>query len=111
MRTIKAVSTWIRCAVAAAFLASGATALAQQQSGLVNVNVSNVAVDLADLLDVNVSPIPVNVQVPIGVAANVCGVAANVLASNIAQTGDASCDATTTSTALARITQRQLIEQ
>lgn len=45
-------------------------ALAQpQQSGLVNVT-------LTDVLNNN----QVNVQVPIGVAANVCGVDANVLA-------------------------------
>ena len=59
-----------------------------QQSGLVNVNVQNVAL-----------AIPVSVAVPIGVAANVCGVDANVLASDV-QNGSASCDATSTSQAL-----------
>jgi hypothetical protein len=41
------------------------------------------------------------VAVPIGLAANVCDVNANVLASQ-AQTGGASCDATSTSQALSR---------
>jgi hypothetical protein len=45
--------------------------------------------------------VPVSVAVPIGLAANVCDVNANVLASQ-AQTGGASCDATSTSQALSR---------
>ena len=45
--------------------------------------------------------VPVSVAVPIGVAANVCGLNASVLAvAN--QTGAASCDATSTSNALSR---------
>jgi len=35
-------------------------------------------------LNVNVSQIPVNAQVPIGIGANVCGVDANVLAAGAA---------------------------
>ena len=46
------------------------------QQGLVNLNVSNNTI-----------------QVPVAVAANICGVAANVLAEGIA-TGPVSCDAT-----------------
>jgi hypothetical protein len=59
--------------VASAMPAFGA---APKQSGLVNVNVEDVVV-----------------QVPVGVAANVCGVSANVLAQEIAETGSATCDA------------------
>ena len=83
---------------------------AAQQSGLVNVNLSNidVRVDLADLLDIDVSQVPVNVQVPIGVAANVCGVAANVLAADVNQDGSADCTAENSSTALARFVQSQM---
>ena len=45
--------------------------------------------------------VPVSVAVPIGVAANVCGVSANVLAS-LVQNGGASCAATSSSQALSR---------
>ena len=83
-------------------------AFAQAQSGLVNVNVSNVANDIARNLSVDVSQIPVTVQAPIGVAANVCGVAANVLGQQAAS-GNASCAATTTSTALNQVVQRQMM--
>lgn len=78
-----------------------------QQSGLVNVSLSNVANNLAKNLSVDVSRIPVSVQVPVGVAANVCGLDANVLARQ-AQGGTADCAASTTSTALNQIVQRQI---
>lgn len=77
-----------------------------QQSGLVNVDISNVANNIAKNINVDVSQIPVTVQAPIGIAANVCGVNANVLARQGA--GLASCTATTTSTALNQIVLRQI---
>lgn len=77
-----------------------------QQSGLVNVDISNVANNIAKNINVDVSQIPLTVQAPIGVAANVCGVNANVLAQQGA--GLANCTATSTSTALNQIVQRQI---
>lgn len=98
----------ITAAAAVAALAIGAIgpALAQQE-GLVNVNVSNVANDIAKNLSIDVSQIPVTVQVPVGVAANVCGVDANVLAKQ-KQGGTAACDAKSTSTALDQVVQKQV---
>lgn len=94
--------------LAAAFLglavASGAFA---QQNGLVNVDVSNVANNIAKNISVDVSQIPVTVQAPIGIAATVCGVAANVLGTQ-APSGNAQCTATSTSTALDNLVQNQL---
>jgi hypothetical protein len=81
-------------------------ALAQQE-GLVNVDIRNVANNIAQNLKVDVSRIPVTVQVPVAVAANVCGVAANVLGSQAAG-GSGSCTATTTSDALNQIVQQQI---
>ncbi len=77
-----------------------------QQSGLVNVDVSNVANNIARNINVDVSQIPVTVQAPIGIAANVCGVNANVLAQQGA--GAAQCTATSTSNALDNLVQRQI---
>jgi hypothetical protein len=77
-----------------------------QQSGLVNVDVSNVANNIARNINVDVSQIPVTVQAPIGIAANVCGVAANVLGRQ--DPGSSPCQATSTSTALDNLVQRQL---
>ena len=65
------------------------------QAGLVNVNVEEVILQ-----------IPVSVALPIGVAANVCGV-------NVAslQQGDNNCDAENTSVALSRALARAILEQ
>ena len=87
-----------------AVLASGAFA---QQSGLVNVDVHNVANNIAKNINVDVSQIPVTVQVPVGIAATVCGVGANVLGQQSAS-GNAACTASSTSTALDQVVQRQL---
>jgi hypothetical protein len=101
---------WLGAALFAGFVTVGVTASAQQ-SGLVNVNLSNITIDLADVLDVDVSQIPVTVQAPIGIAANVCNIAANVLAADVRDDGNADCDATSNSTALTHIVQRQLVLQ
>src|SRR5438045_9683801 len=47
--------------------------------GLVNVNLSNVLNNLALDLHIDKANIPINAQIPISVAANVCGVSINVL--------------------------------
>jgi hypothetical protein len=99
------MKTFLMAAVAAASL-SLAPAFAQQ-SGLVNVTISNVANDIARNINVDVSQIPVTVQVPVGVAATVCGVAANVLGQQ-RDSANSGCTATSTSTALDQIVQRQL---
>jgi hypothetical protein len=75
--------------IAAAAVSLGmaaAPALAQQQEGLVNVNVSDVDVGVI-----------ANVQVPVAIAANVCGVAVNVLAEQLP--GDVECEANAESAA------------
>ena len=86
---------------------AAAPALAQTNGGLVTVNISNVANDIAKNLSIDVSQIPVSVQVPVGVAANVCGVDANVLAKQ-KQGGTTTCDANSTSNALNQVVQKQL---
>jgi hypothetical protein len=98
---MKTISSFIAVAALAA-----APAFAQQ-SGLVNVDIRNVANNIAQNLKVDVSQIPVNVQVPVDVAANVCGVAANVLGTQAAS-GAASCTANSTSTALNEVVQKQI---
>ena len=78
--------------------------------GLVTVSLGDVVlqeiandlnVDVADLVDVT------QVQVPVGVAATVCGVNANVLAEQ-KKAGEATCDATSSSEALAQAVQEQI---
>jgi len=80
---------------------------AAQQSGLVNVNVSDVLNDLdLDLLNNTLNNN--TVQVPIGVAATVCDVNANVLAAQ-RKAGGASCTAKNTSQALKQAAKKQAV--
>ena len=87
-----------------------AVAAHAQQSGLVNVDVSNIRADIAKDINVNASQIPVNVQVPVGIAATVCGVDANVLAQQ-KQGSSPTCQAKNKSEALNQQVQRQLVAQ
>ena len=80
---------------------------AAQQNGLVNVDVSNVANNL-DLDLLNNSLNNNTVQVPIGVAANVCGINANVLAQQ-AKGGNATCEAKSVSKALKQAAKKQAV--
>lgn len=98
--------------IAAAALAAGMAAgpaLAQQQGGLVNVNVSDNTIleEIAAAINVDVSQIAVPIQAPIGVAANVCDIDAAVLAQQANQ-GGATCEAKNTSQAFNQIVQRQV---
>ena len=89
-----------------------APAFAQQSGdGLVVVNISNVANNIARDLDVNVSEIPVTVQVPVSVAASVCNVSVNVLSGPSVGGVTPSCDAKSTNAALNEIVQNLLNSQ
>ncbi|HET9811152.1 MAG TPA: hypothetical protein VFP53_05590 [Sphingomicrobium sp.] len=74
---------------------------------LVSVNLQNVLNDLSVSLQVDRNSIPVTAQVPIDVAANVCGVSVDALAASIAS-GQAGCTATTTSPQLNQVVQQQI---
>ena len=108
--------------IAAAALAVSATpGLAQVNTGsgngLVAVNIQDVSIlnnflnndQIAALNDISA---PITVQVPIGVAANVCpNVGAAVLAQKLKQGGTATCNATTGSKALAQNVITQTLKQ
>ena len=74
---------------------------------LVNVNLQNVLNDLSVSLQVNRDNIPVTAQVPIAVAASVCGVSVDVIAASAAN-GQASCTATTATPQLTQAVQQQI---
>lgn len=104
--------------IAAAALAVTATpGLAQVNlsQGLVDVTIQDVSIlnnflnndQIAALNNVSV---PITVQVPVGVAANVCGVNANVLAKQKG-TGTATCTAKNGSKALAQNVITQTLKQ
>jgi hypothetical protein len=73
---------------------------------LVNVNLQNVLNDLSVKLNIDRANIPVNAQVPIDVAANVCGVSVNVL--SLSNGGKGTCTAKTATPQLAQVVQQQV---
>jgi hypothetical protein len=87
--------------------ATGSTGGGSSIPTLVNVNLQNILNDLSVSLQVNRDNIPVTAQVPIAVAASVCGVSVDVLASSVAS-GHASCTATTTTPQLTQAVQQQI---
>src|SRR3954447_5414224 len=95
---------------AAAFAVAATPAVAQvsNQGGLVNVDVSNVLNNL-DLDLLNNSLNNNTVQVPVGVAAAVCGIDANVLAHQRKGDSPVSCPAKNTSTALKQAAKKQAV--
>ena len=105
--------------LAAAAFAAATPALAQVSGagGLIAVNipVQNIAI-LNDFLNasqisaLNNLNVPITVQAPISVAANVCGVNVAALASQ-KNKGGGSCTATSGSSALARLVSQQVLDQ
>ena len=85
-------------------------AIAQQQAGVVKVNIGDIRADIAKKINVDVSQVPARVQVPVDVAAKVCDVPGDGLAL-LAQNGIAGCTAKRASSALNDIVQQQVEEQ
>jgi hypothetical protein len=73
---------------------------------LVNVDLSNVLNDLSLDLKIDKANIPINAQIPIDVAANVCGVTINIL--SVSTGGSPNCTAKATSPELNQAVQQQL---
>jgi hypothetical protein len=95
----------IKTAIATAGLAIvllTSTAYAQQQEGLVNVAINDTSI----LNDLQLQA-PVTVQVPVGVAANVCGVDANVIAEQKKQDENFTCEAKSNAQALSQFVAKQ----
>src|SRR3569832_286894 len=96
---------WTVAACAAALLP-----LAACQTGgvasLVNVDLSNVLNNLAVQLHLDRANVPINAQIPINIAANVCGVSINILSASTG--GHANCTAQTAPPELAQVVQQQL---
>jgi len=85
---------------AMAVMLSGASA--QQQEGLVTVNVSDTEV----LNELNLDA-PITVEAPVGIAAQVCGLDANVIAKQKKDDEEFSCEAENSSQAFANLVSKQ----
>lgn len=87
-------------------VAEGVADVAGAGVSLVKVDLSNVLNDLALDLNIDKSNIPINAQIPISLAANVCGVSINIL--SVSTGGSPNCTATSTSPELSQAVQQQL---
>lgn len=87
---------------------SAGSGLANVATSLVNVDLSNVLNDVAVKLHVDRSNIPINAQIPITIAANVCGVSINILSIGAGGGSSKGCTATTASPELVQAVQQQL---
>jgi hypothetical protein len=100
-------------AAVAAITATPAIGQIGNSQGLVAVNIQDVSI-LNNFLNNDqiaaLNNVPITVQAPISVAANVCGTTVNALAA-LRKTGAATCDAKSGSAALADIVQRQKLKQ
>jgi hypothetical protein len=91
--------SWLAVSFTTALLTVGMAMPAQAQTPPINVTIPDGLVNIiAQDIDVNVSDIPVSIQVPVGIAANVCNVNAAVLLA-AARQGRAECTAQETSEA------------
>ena len=94
-------------ASAGSAVADGVQDVASAGTSLVNVDLRNVLNDLALDLKIDKSSIPINAQIPINVAANVCGVSINIL--SIGGGGSSQgCTANSISPELAQYIQQQI---
>jgi hypothetical protein len=73
---------------------------------LVNVDLSNVLNNLAVQLHLDRANVPINAQIPINLAVNVCGVSINVLSAS--KGAPANCTAHTAPAELAQVVQQQM---
>lgn len=90
---------------------SGSNTSAKTGSGLsipslVNVDLRNVLNDLSVKLNIDRANVPITAQIPIQLAANVCGVSVNVLA--VSTGGQANCTAKSAPQELAQTVQQQM---
>jgi hypothetical protein len=101
-------STADRVKSAGSSVVSGVSGLASSVPSLVNVNLSNVLNNLALDLKIDKANIPINAQIPINVAANICGVSINVLSIGAGGGSSKGCTANSVSPELKQYIQEQL---
>src|SRR6187551_3629398 len=115
MRTSVAISTILALAAITGCKTANSAVDAVKSAGetvadgavsLVNVDLSNVLNDLSLDLNIDKANIPINAQIPITIAANVCGVNINIL--SVSGGGSPNCTATSISPELQQYIQQQL---
>ena len=105
-KTVSSAANGVESAGSA--VASGVSGAAGAVPSLVNVNLSNVLNNLALDLHIDKANIPINAQIPISIAANICGVSINVLSIGAGGGKSSGCTANSISPELKQYIQEQL---
>jgi hypothetical protein len=105
-KTVSSAANGVESAGSA--VASGVSSVVGAVPSLVNVNLSNVLNNLALDLHVDKANIPINAQIPISIAANVCGVSINILSIGAGGGKSSGCTANSISPELQQYIQQQL---
>jgi len=105
-KTVSSAANGVQSAGSA--VASGVSSVAGAVPSLVNVNLSNVLNNLALDLHIDKANIPINAQIPISIAANVCGVSINILSIGAGGGKSSGCTANSISPELKQYIQEQL---
>jgi hypothetical protein len=101
-KTVSSAADGVKSAGSA--VASGVSSV----PSLVDVNLSNVLNNLALDLHIDKANIPINAQIPISIAANICGVSINVLSIGAGGGKSSGCTANSISPELKQYIQEQL---
>jgi hypothetical protein len=101
-KTVSSAADGVKSAGSA--VASGVSSV----PSLVDVNLSNVLNNLALDLHIDKANIPINAQIPINIAANICGVSINVLSIGAGGGKSSGCTANSVSPELKQYIQEQL---
>lgn len=87
---------------------AGSSTALSQEFDLVIVDMKAIARDVAQNIHAEPSTMPLTVQAPMSVAADVCGIAVEVLRSGAGQSGAAGCVAVTSSRALEELVREKI---
>lgn len=98
----------VMATLAAVAFCAAPLASAQQQSGMITVDISGVSASVAKNLNIDAAQVPATILVPVAVAAKACGVAANVLTQQGGTGTPATCQAKNADADLAQLIQKGL---
>ena len=86
---------------------AGGAATGSGLGSLISVDLSQIRAEVAKNVNVALEDVPITIQLPVSVAANVCGVNVNVLSVQV-PTGGSTCTATTSSPTLEQEVRNQI---
>jgi len=78
--------------------------VANAQEPLINVSLKNIRAEIARNMNISLDSVPINLQLPVSVAANLCGLDVGALGGGGKGTGGNTCNATNSTMAMQYVT-------